>query len=550
MKNYLKFFWLISVIALLGFVFTGCNEEPEDNGNGPTIITDNTMFDGLWWNSTLMNRQTNSDGIIGVWFFSYPDFWTLNVWGFAHRGTFTIEGEIDADGEATGNFIPVLTHKKDDTPPAWNWREIPEDAPPQPSRMFFHKEVDGEVLFMIGTHYFTKTSWDSNEAMSNNENPWQGMIGNAALNERIKELIPGSPVSNIILNGLWWNEDLIKNGNNNGSPGVWYLDYPNFWYLNNTGDAHKGTYSLIGVYTDGDKASAGSFTATSTMKKTGTGGWVNAGSSDVTVTAWALTSTGAPLTINTAVFQKTSWYADVNNEANNGPWHVKINDPVLTALLPPYYGWIGNEFILPPFYPQPAPSMNIINENNTSYTRNLSKPFIEGAAIAIRATSPGGDINRLMQITSNGVDSQATSLSTLLMRRAQYIILKLNDNFDGNFPTGKRIMGAVQGGNFGWSGFLWGNDSNNGNGFLMDNQGNWNIDNGAKYDAVNKMVVLEIAKALPQASRLSDYVTYPASVSGLKFGILWPGADGQTGEHPNILEYLNIKEVYLVNIVY
>ena len=531
-----------------------CGDDTDSNTN--TVlenesepITDFSIINGLWWNSDIIKSDGN--GTMGVWMFHYPHFWSLNSWGYAWKGAYMVEGAVDAEGEASGNFEIAVTNKKDGST-GYHWREN-EDPPPAP-RDFLFKELDGEAVLIIDSKIFTRTTWESHEALYYNENSWQGMIGEKDLDDLIIEITPpltGRPVANTVINGLWWKEDLINNGDSSGNPGVWVFDFPNFWRLDSEGAVQKGTFTVNGELVDEEGSSAGAFTAVSTGKKDSTTGnvWVSA-SSTVTID-WELNADGITLTINPDMeYAKIKWHSSANKPVNKGPWQNTIDDPILNDLIPPLYGWddVNNVFVLPPFFaPQPAETRDAINANDASYTRDLLTPFTTSVTVppAILSSSLN---NRMISIRTNGVDGADGNnhLNAALLRQAKFIVFKLEDSFDGVFNNRDFYLGLYAPSLIPRSDTLWSNSSNmeayGSEKYFLRQSGVWNAARGCYYDNVHKLVAIGLPMALP----LYDTPMFQnaAMTSSMKIiiGI-------SSGSSALLYEDMPITGLYLVNIV-
>lgn len=111
--------FIINIIftAVCIFILTGCQDQDLNNGNDLTYEGTN-VIDGLWWNEALIKgtHQYSSQGLPGVWVLQFPDFWFLNLWGYAHKGKYSV------NGTASGSFTATSTSKKDGTAPAWVWK--------------------------------------------------------------------------------------------------------------------------------------------------------------------------------------------------------------------------------------------------------------------------------------------------------------------------------------------------------------------------------------------------------------------------------------------
>jgi acyl-CoA thioesterase-1 len=142
------------------------------------------------------------------------------------------------------------------------------------------------------------------------------------------------PVENTVLDGLWYNENMMLATDANGTPGVWVFIYPNFWRLNGWGYAWKGTFTVTGQVVGAD--AQGNFTVSLTRKKDNTTSynWTDSPAAEA-ARPWIITGNGTKLTIGSNEFTKTDWYAPENNATNKGPWQTKLGDPTLTALIPP-----------------------------------------------------------------------------------------------------------------------------------------------------------------------------------------------------------------------
>ena len=489
--------FILTVIAAVSAVT--CENDTNSNNQGnkePEPITDFTIFNGLWWNADMVDNDAN--GSMGVWMFHYPYFWSLNCWGYAWKGQYMIEGEIDAEGEASGEFGIAVTNKKDINT-GYHWRENTEL--PESPRQFRFKELGDDAVLIINNVIFERTTWESHEANNSMDNTWQVKIGDSGLNDLIVELTPplaGRPVENTAINGLWWKEDLINSSS--ADPGVWVFNYPNFWRLNSSGAAQRGTYTVAGAFTNENGASAGSFTASITGNKSAGGAWTSASSS--AVINWTLNENGMSMTINPgAEFLKIKWNSPHNKPENKGPWQDKIGDPALNEIIPPVYGWdsAGLAFALPPFFdPQPAPSRDVINTNTASYTRDLQMKFTAASPNPPAMLSTSGD--KTVSIRSHGVDGSDhnNNLTAALLRTAGYLILKLDNNFDGVFNSRTFIIGLYAPALVPYSDTLWANSTSRmTEPYYIRQAGVWNAARGCGYDNVNKLVAIELPKALP-----------------------------------------------------
>ncbi|MCL2127511.1 MAG: hypothetical protein FWH38_04595, partial [Treponema sp.] len=92
-----------------------------------------------------------------------------------------------------------------------------------------------------------------------------------------------------VLDGLWWNEDLIQGTFSGlipeGTPGVYVFDNLNYWSLNSWGFAYKGTFTVSGE-------NSGNFTLNQTEKKDESTDWGFAEASDTQTGTWTLSNSG------------------------------------------------------------------------------------------------------------------------------------------------------------------------------------------------------------------------------------------------------------------
>jgi acyl-CoA thioesterase I len=154
------------------------------------VPVDDTAIDGLWYNENMM-LATDANGTPGVWVFIYPNFWRLNGWGYAWKGTFTITGqEVGAD--AQGNFTATLTRKKDNTT-SYNWTDSPAAEAARPWII-----TGNGTKLTIGSNEFTKTDWYAPENNATNKGPWQTKLGDPTLTAQL----PPRPVTLSVIENL------------------------------------------------------------------------------------------------------------------------------------------------------------------------------------------------------------------------------------------------------------------------------------------------------------------------------------------------------------
>ena len=340
----------------------------------------------------------------------------------------------------------------------------------------------------------------------------------------------GTPSS--ALDGLWWSRPVITNTNsnpllnNNGIPGVLVLDSPNFWHLNHWGNAQTGTFTVTGT-------TSGSFKATSTQKKDGTTSyqWASASASDVINATYTLSGDGNTLTVSISgypiavniVYTKTDWYSEDNGVGaeNNGIlWQTQIGHSGLTAIIPPpplmTYGWVGDEFKLPPSYPtQPAAEESYINANTLSYKRNVMVSFTSHVApntpgSYTQNTSEPVQVGRMLTINSHGMDSINTHLTARLLRDAQYVVIPFPNanatNASNGFTSNRNIITGMYSSNVSGTdgGVLWSNSAGMGSKYGLETfnlawSGTKELyeGKGIRIDYVNKLLVIDLRLAIP-----------------------------------------------------
>jgi len=363
----------------------------------------------------------------------------------------------------------------------------------------------------------------------------------------------GTPVDSAVIDGLWWNEGLMKGGGDD--PGVWVFHYPDFWRLNNWGSARKGTFTVSGETSGG--VSNGTFIVTVTRKKDNTTAWTwNDTSAEEGEKTWSLSADGEKLAIGAFDYIKTSWEAPENNASNGGIWQTKIGDSALTALIESQiipdledYGWVEEEgvefFRLPPLLDQPTDNLGAFQINNKSAARNLYEPFTTSVVAAAQVSPPSNE--KMLSIRTNSVDSHTNQLPAALFWQAKYIALKLGDDFDDSeWPKSNLITGLYAPSLISYSDTLWSNsvarmEENGAAAFNIFSGGQPNEARGCKYDAANKLLVIELEKAVPL------YETFQKPITGnMKLIITWPGGSSGDGYFDQVFD---LQAVYLVNIV-
>ena len=554
---YIPIIFLITV--LIGFSVITCEEDQTKKGSEPDPV-ENDILNGLWWCPALISAGGDgSAGTPGVWVFDYPNFWNLNHFGYANKGTYTLEGGIDKEGIASGTSTPTVTRMKNaggglGTGTYYVWQEVPPTT--LDSRAWELKDgsngkkelyIDG---FMIA---FVKAEWDFiGDPSSQYNGPWQAKIGDSELNTLIAKNLPPTPITDTAIDGLWWNEDLIKNGTD---PGIWAIYYPDFWTLNSAGSANKGTFTISGDVSI-DNSAVGSVIGTLTGTKTGAS-WINV-SPPIAVPAVNITlsSDGRTLTVGATIFKKTSWYnATVNIAANNGPWQDKIDDLALTVKMPVRYGW--NEatsiFTLPPFIDQPA-APAVIEYNNTSLTRDLFTNLVSGALETPARWGPAdgnGAEARLINIRSNGIGTSRLSLRVL--RAAQYLVFKLGPGFSGFNKEfclqwyGNSIV-RNGGGSTVWYYPLSPNITQGSSSFSAAN----GLNNGLYWDETKRLMIIEFAKAMPEYAVFAGANSGTLKIDDPEYDINSGGIIINLGFRANMGVFRddwNVQNVYLVNIV-
>jgi len=420
----------------------------------------------------------------------------------------------------------------------------------------------------------------------------------------------GTPIEDTVIDGLWWSLPLILGGDGQGTSGVWVFHYPDFWRLNNWGYAQKGTFTIDGEASGG--ISSGAFSAAVSRKKDGSTDyhWTDSPAEEDERT-WSLSEDGETLAIGPYgpfEFKKITWDAPENSASYNGPWQGKISDSDLNALImslnpnipePEDFGWLEDEngveyFKLPPFIQQPTP-LNIyprpIEYNDVSATRDLLAPFIESSsdptgfspAPAYWRRNPEdvdfSEISNYLNIDTSNHSGRNTRLEPRVLRQAQYVVFGLGEEFElteGKFPAAYRMAvcwsatAAIMPNAYSewWSHGHSSSLPNDGTGDRRDpwfliNDGVLNEEYGVKYDAANRLLVIELSKALRGYDVFAgnnlgtlkpedpDYNINSGSLS-LRIG----SPNSQTNPVPQSaqngvdwVDVLKIENVYLVNIV-
>ena len=163
--------------------------------NAKFVHVDTDSLNGLWWSQDIITETTLAgSGTSGVLVLEYPNFWRLNAWGYAHKGTYVITG-----GEDAGAFIAASTRKKDNNT-SWSWADTSDDAITATS---WTLSQDGTSLTLNTTVWtdsnpvlpvslvYTKTDWYAAENNGANNGPWETKIGDPALNA----IIPPPPIT-------------------------------------------------------------------------------------------------------------------------------------------------------------------------------------------------------------------------------------------------------------------------------------------------------------------------------------------------------------------
>lgn len=550
MKRFIQLFTVIAAAVIISFSFTACPES--DPGNDPNTpsepspITEN-ILNGLWWYPELMTELNDTQGTPGMWMIDYPNFWRLNGWGVAVKGSFTIDGKMYPDGEASGSFT-VTTSGRKDSNSGWKWTDsvVAED----PREWNLSGSGSTAELVIGGLYGFQKADISFiGQPSEPHRGPWITKIGDAELDTLVTSLLPSTPIGDTTIDGLWWNEAAIKNGEG-GDPGVWVFMYPYFWNLNNSGEANKGTITLEGEISAAGLAT-GSFTATTTDNGTA-GNWTIVASPTVQNKDIELSIDKTTLTIGTTVFTKTSWYATVNSADNNGPWQDKIDDPLLTDQIPERFGWNGTTFNLPPFITQPSTS-SIIEYNNESMTRDLFKPFINETTPLAAKWGPAdgnGAEARLINIQSHGAAS--TRLALRVLRTAQYLVFELGPgftSFNKEFCLQWYSSGDIRGSSTSWyyplsPNIASGSPSNYGE--------SYGLANGLYWDATNRYMIIDFEKAMPEYAAFAGANTGSLKPDNPAYDINTGTIIINLGFRANMGVFRDdwdVKNVYLVNIV-
>jgi uncharacterized membrane protein len=302
-----------------------------------TVSYTANVLNGLWYNQDVIRKggpslgggyTQGSAGVPGVAYFDGPNFWLLNGFGYAWKGTFT------TTGTDSGNYTLQYTRKKDNTN-NYTWGSYTDTVTStwtlsNDGNTLSIVVQTGNALVSTTTLVLTKTAW--NDAANNTANfgPWQVKIDDPTLSSSIP--LPPSEVDNVIINGLWVNVTLISG--TSGTSGVWVFDYPNYWRLNNYGQAYKGTYDISGALSG--STYSGAYNITQTRSKDGVSNnwsWKDDAKAAENRT-WSL-SNDNQLTINGDVFVKMEWHDPANNSTgNNGPWQYKIGDAPVYNLVP------------------------------------------------------------------------------------------------------------------------------------------------------------------------------------------------------------------------
>lgn len=191
MKKNFRILGLIVIMAVIGFSMASCDDKPKTPNTPPVVFTpvEDDVINGLWWCEGLM-RGSDGQGTPGVWVFDYPNFWRLNSWGYAKKGTYTISGE-GFGGDATGSFITSINRNKDDTT-SYGWANIDPATVESGSRTW--ELTENGTKLKIGVFEFIKTSWDAEENNYATNGLWQNKIGESALTA----LIPARQVSLVV----------------------------------------------------------------------------------------------------------------------------------------------------------------------------------------------------------------------------------------------------------------------------------------------------------------------------------------------------------------
>jgi len=553
MKNRIVILMVSILTALLCFYFASCGGEDTQENEKLQPLGNTDILNGIWWCQPLISGGGDGQGTPGVWVFDYPNFWNLNHYGNAMKGTYTLSGGIDKNGTAKGTSIPTLTRIKDagggtGTPTYYTWRDVPST---ELDAKTWELTNDNKLSIDGFGFPFLKADWAFiGDPSSQYNGPWQAKIGETDLNTLINNNLPPTPITNTAIDGLWWNETLIKNGTD---PGVWAIYYPDFWTLNSAGSANKGTYTITGGVKI-DNSAVGSVTGTLTGTKTGSS-WASIPPQAIPAVDISLSSDGRTLTIGTAVFHKTSWYNKTTNIAdNNGPWEDKIDDQTLYETMPVKYGW--NEttsiFTLPPFVTQPA-APAVIEYNNTSMTRDLFTNLVSGATELAARWGPKDDNGaeaRLINIRSHWI-AQGSRLSLRVLRTAQYLVFELGSNFSSfnkEFCLQWWSSSDIRGGSTGWHYPLSSTITSGSSNFNADN----GLNNGLYWDATNRLMIIDLPKALPEyavfagantGSLKPDAPTYDINNGSIQINL------GFRANMGVFRDDWDVQNVYLVNIV-
>jgi uncharacterized membrane protein len=353
-----------------------------NGGNGITasFTVSYTLYilNGLWYNEAVIKGggpalgfgTQGSNGIPGVCFFDDLAFWTLNSWGDAYKGTFSITGN-----NTTGSYTMHFTNKKNESS-SYNWAA---DNQADKTGTWTLSNGGNTLTIVIPTGnnlvpttslVLTRTAWNAPENNAGNKGPWQMKINDPALNSTVP--LPPSSVDNAAIDGLWVNLAKMTGSGGDGSVGVWVFSYPNYWSLNNWGYAYKGTYAISGTLSD--TAYSGTYNTSQTRKKDNTTSY---NWSDVAATdskTWSLSISDDTLTIGGVVFVRTSWKAPENayhatnytgTNDYNGPWQTKIGDSALYPVM--------------------------FNDPNSSFERFQVHTFTNGTDIRLNSRNTGND---------------------------------------------------------------------------------------------------------------------------------------------------------------
>ena len=547
MKSITNIFRLI-LAALIVFSFTAC---PDDSGSQPVK---NKAIDGLWWCWGLISHggdgKTGLQAAPGMWVFNYPNFWRLSYNGTAAKGTYTISGEIK-NGEASGSFIASVSRVKLN---GGAWEEVPlKEVKPWSLK----KGAEGKMELFINEFAFPfeKAEMDFiREPSAEYNGSWLTRIGDPDLNDLVSSLIIMPPMSNTAIDGLWWNQDLIKNGDN-GNPGVWAFIYPDFWNLNNLNTANKGTFTINGK-ADMEGISAGTLTTATSGNNTG-GTWAginppNSGKANITLSA-----DGRTLIIGITEFTKISWYATANNTENNGPWQDKIDDQDLYDAMPPMPGWnaVTSTFTFPPFIEQPN-AASILEYNNTSLTRDLFANLVSGATEFPARWGPKdgyGEAARLINIRSNGIGGSRLSLRVL--RSAQYLVFRLGPGFTGfnkefvvQWYGDSTVREQSNSGSTAWHYLLSPTITSGSSSFNIS----YGLANGLYWDEANRLMIIDFAKALPEYNVFAGENSGTLKIDDPAYDINKGSIIINLGFRANMGVFRDdwdVQNVYLVNIV-